>query len=155
MAETDSVLNSETRRALRRRGRQAGMLAIGAAVAIVIYGVAGVAAILSVPWQLQLGVTVGVTVVIPIAVPYAVLRVYGLSHRDVIFVGKRAYREGVAEATTFSTTRRTLDVFGESENRAVETTENGENPSPDEVKTDESSAESEPTDLQQQPEPEP
>lgn len=153
MAETDAVLNPESRRALRRRGRQAGMLAVGAAVAIVIFGVAGVAAILSVPWQLQLGVTVGVTVAVPIVVPYAVLRVYGLSHRDVIFVGKQAYREGAAEATALSGTRRTLNVFGESQNEsataeAVEATESGENPSPDEMETAENSTESEPTDLQ-------
>ena len=154
MAETDAVLNAETRRALRRRVRQVGMVAVGAAVAIVIFGVTGLAAILSVPWQLQLALAVGVAVAIPVAVPYVMLRVLGLSHRDVLYVGKQAYQEGVAEAIALSGTRRTADVFGENEGEIVEAAENSANPPPDEMDTDESSTESEPTDLQQQPQPE-
>lgn len=152
-SETDAVLNAETRRALRRRGRQVGMVVVGAAVALVIFGVAGLAAILSVPWQLHLALTVGVTVAIPVGVPYAMLRVGGLSHRDVLYVGKQAYREGVAEAIALTGTRRTADVFGESE--AAEPGEAAESPPADEMDTDESSTESEPTDPHQQTEPQP
>jgi hypothetical protein len=154
MAETDAILNPETRRALRRRGRQAGMLVVGGLVAIVMFGVAGLAAILSVPWQLQLAVTVGVTVALPVGVPYAMLRVLGLSHRDVLYVAKQAYREGAAEAIALSGTRRTADVFGERESVSgatipAEAAESAESPSPDEIDTDESSTEIEPTDQQQ------
>jgi hypothetical protein len=155
MTETDAVLNAETRRALGRRVRQVGMLVVGGLVAIVIFGVAGLAAILSVPWQLHLAVTVGVTVAIPVAIPYAMLRVLGLSHRDVLYAGKQAYREGVAEAIALSGTRRTADVFGERESTPGEVTESAKSPSSDEIDTDESSTESEPTDLQQQTEPQP
>jgi hypothetical protein len=155
MTETDAILNAETRRALGRRVRQVGMLVVGGLVAIVIFGVAGLAAILSVPWQLHLAVTVGVTVAIPVAIPYAMLRVLGLSHRDVLYAGKQAYREGVAEAIALSGTRRTADVFRERESGTGEAAESGESPSPDEIDTDESSTESEPTDLQQQSEPQP
>jgi hypothetical protein len=162
MTETDAVLNAETRRALGRRVRQCGMLVVGGLIAIVIFGVAGLAAILSVPWQLHLAVTVGVTVAIPVVVPYAMLRVLGLSHRDVLYAGKQAYREGVAEAIALSGTRRTADVFRESTNESGTGTETGtdeeaaesdESPSPDEMSTDKSSTESEPTDLHQQAEP--
>lgn len=157
MTETDAILNAETRRALQRRGRQVGMVVVGAAVAIVIFGVAGVAAILSVPWQLHLTVTLGVAVAIPVAVPYAMLRVLGLSHRDVLYVAKQAYREGVAEAIALSGMRRTADVFGERESESApgEPAESDESPSADEMDTDESSTESEPADFQQQAEPQP
>jgi hypothetical protein len=133
------------------------MVVVGAAVAIVIFGVAGLAAILSVPWQLHLAVTVGVTVAVPVAIPYAMLRVLGLSHRDVLYAGKQAYREGVAEAIALSGTRRTANVFGERESESTpgEAAESAEGPSPDAMDTDESSTESEPTDLQQQTEPQP
>jgi hypothetical protein len=159
MAETDAVLNAETRRALRRRGQQAGILVVGGLVAIVIFGVAGLAAMLSVPWQLQLAVTVGVTVAIPVGVPYAMLRVLGLSHRDVLYVGKQAYREGAAEAIALSGTRRTADVFSEPASASgadtpAEAAESAESPSPDEIDPNESSTEIEPTD-QQQAEPQP
>jgi hypothetical protein len=158
MTETDAVLNAETRRALGRRVRQGGMVVVGAAVAIVIFGVAGLAAILSLPWQLSLAVTVGATVAVPVGVPYAMLRVLGLSHRDVLYAGKQAYREGVAEAIALSGTRRTADVFGERESESgtgtdEEAAESDESPSPDEMSTDKSSTESEPTDLHQQTEP--
>lgn len=153
MAETDAVMNAETRRALRRRVRQVGMVVVGAAVAIVLFGVAGLAAILSVPWEISLVLTVGVTVAIPVGVPYAMLRVLGLSHQDVLYVGKQAYREGVAEVIALSGTRKTADVFGERESRTSEPAESAESPSSDEMDTDESSTESEPTDLQQQAEP--
>jgi hypothetical protein len=158
MAETDAVMNAETRRALRRRGRQVGMVVVGAVVAIVLFGVAGLAAILSVPWQLQVGVTVGVTVAVPVGVSYAMLRVLGLAHRDVLYVGKQAYREGVAEAIALSRTRHTADVFGEGTSEIgtgdpAEAAESDESTPADEMDTDESSTESEPTDLQQQAEP--
>lgn len=157
-AERDRVLNPETRRALGRRVRQVGMVVVGGLVAIVIFGVAGLAAILSVPWQLHFAITVGVAVAVPVAVPYAMLRVGGLSHRDVLYVAKKAYREGVAEAIALSGTRRTADVFSESTSESetgdlAEAVESGENPPADEMDTDESSTESEPTDLQQQAEP--
>jgi hypothetical protein len=113
-AEHDRVLNPETRRALGRRVRQGGMLVVGALVAIVVFGVAGLAAILSIPWQLSLALTTGVTVAIPVAVPYAMLRVLGLSHQDVLYVGKQAYREAVTEAIALSGTQQTADVFTES-----------------------------------------
>ena len=153
MNDADAILNAETRRALRRRIRQVGMVVVGGFVAIVIFGVTGLAAILSAPWQLQLALAVGVAVAIPVAVPYVMLRVLGLSHRDVLYVGKQAYQEGVAEAIALSGTRRTADVFGES--ASGEAAESGESPSSDEMDTDESSAESESTDFQQQPQPEP
>ena len=153
-AERDRVLNPETRRALGRRVRQVGMVVVGGLVAIVLFGVAGLAAALSVPWQLHLALTVGVTVAIPVGVPYAMLRVLGLSHRGVLYVGKQAYRECVAEVGALSGTRKTADVFGKSEIGTGEAAESDENPSSDEIDTDESSTGSEPTDLQQQPQPE-
>lgn len=113
MSENDTVMNDETRRALRRRGRQLSMWIVGAAVALVLLGMAGGAAILSVPWQFSLAVTVGVAVGFPVAVPYAMLRVAGLSHEDVAYVGKQAYREGVAEAIALSGDRQTADVFSD------------------------------------------
>ena len=113
MGDSDAVMNDETRRALRRRGRQLGMGVVGAAVALVLLGMAGGAAILSVPWQFSLAVTVGVTVGLPVAVPYAMLRVAGLSHEDVAYVGKQAYREGVTEAIALSGDRQTADVFSD------------------------------------------
>ncbi|HET7324721.1 MAG TPA: hypothetical protein VFJ06_10345 [Halococcus sp.] len=150
MADTDAVMNAETRRALRRRGRQIGMVAIGVAVAIVLFGVAGLAAILSIPWQLSRALTVGVTVALPLAVPYAMLRVLGLSHRDVIYVGRQAYREVVAEVIALSGTQQTAAVFTEN---AV----NGENsPSEaEEMNADEASTEHESTAQPQQAEPTP
>jgi hypothetical protein len=152
-AEHDRVLNPETRRALVRRVRQAGMLVVGALVAIVIFGVAGLAAILSIPWQLSLALMASVTVAVPVAVPYAMLRVLGLSHQDVLYVGKQAYREGVAEVIALSGTRETADVF--TENIAIgEDTENSP-PEAEEMDAEETSTESEPTDLQQQTEPDP
>jgi hypothetical protein len=154
MADTDAVMNDETRRALQRRVRQIGMVVVGAAVAIVIFGVAGLAAILSIPWQLSLALTTGVTFAIPVAVPYAMLRVLGLSHQDVLYVGKQAYREAVAEVIALSGTRETADVFTESIALGEET-ENSPSEA-EEMNADESSTESESTDLQQQQaEPEP
>ena len=137
MSETDAVMNAETRRALRRRGRQVGMVVVGTLVAIVIFGVAGLAAILSIPWQLSLAVTVGVTVAIPVAVPYAMLRVFGLSHYDVIFIGKRAYREVSAEIVARRVSQTRTGVFADSE-----TVESGGNPLPAREET-ESEGESE------------
>jgi hypothetical protein len=154
-AERDRVLNPETRRALGRRVRQGGMVVVGVVVAIMIFGVAGLAAVLSVPWQLSLAVTVGVAVAVPAAVPYTMLRVLGLSHQDVLYVGKQAYREAVAEATALSGTRKTADVFTKStsESGTGDPAEAAESTPADEMDTDESSTESEPPDLQQQAEP--
>lgn len=153
MTDADAVMNDETRRALGRRVRQGGMLVVGAAVAIVLFGVAGLAAILSIPWQLSLALTAGVTVAIPAAVPYAMLRVVGLSHQDVLYVGKQAYREGVTEVVALSGMRETADVFTESIALGEET-ENSPSEA-EEMDADESSTENEPTDLQQQTEPDP
>jgi hypothetical protein len=152
------------------------MAAVGGFTAIVLFGVAGFSAMLSVPWQLSVVVTVAVTVVVPIAVPYAMLRVLGLSHSDVVYVGKRAYREGVAEVIALSGTRKTADVFtGNPKNiESTESTESGAErgeeggeeadeesgeqsdtlPS-EQIATDANSTETEPTDLHQQTEPEP
>lgn len=122
MTESDAVLNDETRRALRWRGRQIGMVVIGAAVAL------------------------------PLAVPYAMLRVLGLSHRDVLYVGKQAYRETVVEVIALSGTQQTADVFTESNALDAE----AENSSPEAEEMDAAEAsEHESTDLQQQTEPEP
>jgi hypothetical protein len=146
MAETDAVLNAETRRALRRRGRQGGMVVVGAVVTIVIFGVAGLAAILSVPWQLHLAVTVGVTVAIPVAVPYAMLRVLGLSHQDVLYVGKQAYQEGVAEVIALGRTQRTANVFEESTSESG-TSEETENSPPGNGERDSTTDESAESDI--------
>ncbi len=152
MPGTDAILNAETRRALRRRVRQVGMLVVGAAVVIVIFGVAGLAALLSVPWQLHLAVTVAVTVALPVAVPYAMLRVAGLSHRDVAYVGKQAYREVVAETIALSGTRQTADVFTES----IATSADTENsPSEAEEMDADETSEHESTDQPQQADPTP
>jgi hypothetical protein len=152
MTDADAVMNDETRRALGRRVRQGGMLVVGAAVAIVLFGVAGLAAILSIPWQLSLALTAGVTVAIPAAVPYAMLRVVGLSHQDVLYVGKQAYREGVTEVVALSGMRETADVFTESIALGEETESSSSEA--EEMDAEETSTESEPTDLQQQAEPE-
>lgn len=152
MSDNDAVLNGETRRALRWRGRQIGMVAVGAAVALALFGVAGLAATLSIPWQLALALTAGVTVALPFAVPYAMLCVLGLSHRDVLYVGKQAYREVIAEVIALSGTQQTADVFTESNALDVET----ENPpsEAEEMDTD-GTSEYESTDQPQQAEPTP
>lgn len=113
MSDSDAVMNDETRRALRRRGRQLSMGVVGAAVALILLGVAGGAAILSLSWKFSVVATVLVAVALPVAVPYAMLRVAGLSHEDVAYVGKQAYREGVAEAIALSGDRQTADVFSD------------------------------------------
>jgi hypothetical protein len=153
MTDADAVMNDETRRALWRRIRQAGMLVVGALVAIVIFGVAGLAAILSVPWQLSLALTAGVTVAIPAAVPYAMLRMLGLSHQDVLYVGKQVYREGVAEVIALSGTRKTADVFTKS--IALDEETESSSSEAKEMDAEETSTKSEPTDQSQQAEPEP
>ncbi|WP_273837465.1 hypothetical protein [Halococcus sp. PRR34] len=114
MTAADTVLNAETQRALRRRVRQLKMVAVGGLVAIVLFGAAGLSATSSVPWQLSVVVTVVVAVALPVAVPYAMLRVYGLAHRDVLYVAKRAYREVAAEIIALSGTSTVSVAFGES-----------------------------------------
>lgn len=153
MAETDAVLNDETRRALRRRVRQISMVAVGAAVAIVLLSVAGLAAILSIPWQFSVALTAGVVVALPLAVPYAMLRVLGLSHRDVTYVGKQAYREAVAEAIALSGTQTLSPAF--TENIAIDADTENSPPESEEMEVEEmdateSSTARESTDSQQQ-----
>ena len=176
MTGSDTVLNAETQRALRRRVRQLKIAAVGGLTAIVLLGVAGLSAMSSVPWQLSVVVTVGITVAVPVAVLYAMLRVLGLSHRDAIFVGKRACREGVAEAIALSGTGRTADVFtepetaGDAESGDAEGEKGGEESGeeageesgeesdtlpPEQVAADANITESEPTNLHQQTEPQP
>ena len=165
MSETDAVMNDETRRALGRRGRQVGMVVVGGIVAIVLFGVVGLAAILSVPWQLHLVVTIAVALALPVAVPYAMLRVYGLATRDVVFVAKRAYREIAAEIIALSGTSTVSGAFDESgtdeapgvaSHSPVEDGSDDANPGFESGEsTDESSTETDPTDLQQQTDPQP
>lgn len=143
MTGTDAILNAETRRALRQRVRQVGMLVVGAAIAIVLFGVAGLAAMLSIPWQLSLALTTGVTVAIPVAVPYAMLRVVGLSHRDVLYVGKQACREGVAEVIALSGTQQTADVFTADNALDAETENSSPEAETEEMDADETSTDNE------------
>ena len=164
--EHDRVFNSETQRALRRAARLFGVAAIGVLTAVIILSLAAATAILSPPWQLHVAVTVIVTLALPVAVPYAMLRVYGLANRDVVYVAKRAYRETVAEIIALSGTSTASVAFDESGGTAEAT--DGASHSPVESgsddatpgfesgeSTDESSTETDPTDLQQQTDPQP
>ena len=122
--ERDRVLNAETRRALARAARLVGVVIVGAFTAVVGLSPAAATAVLSAPWQLYVAVTAITALVLPIAVPYAMLRVYGLAHRDVMYVAKRAYREVVAETIALSGTstasvafvEASSDTDGESDN---------------------------------------
>lgn len=176
--ERDRVLNAETRRALARAARLIGVAAVGVLTAAITLLFAVASAILAAPWQLHVAVTVIVALALPIAVPYAMLRVYGLAHRDVVYVAKRAYREVIAETIALSGSRTAADVFtetsesgesgesddvggetggeeGSEENREESGAESDNLPSEEMDTARESSTESEPTDLHQQAEPEP
>ena len=93
----DRVLNAETRRALAHTARLAGVAIIGALTVIIGLSLAAATALLSAPWQAYVAVTAIVALALPVAMPYAMLRVYGLAHRDVVYVAKRAYREITVE----------------------------------------------------------
>ncbi|GAA0464664.1 hypothetical protein MUK72_19285 (plasmid) [Halococcus dombrowskii] len=102
--DRDQVLNAETRRALGHAARLIGVAVIGALTVIVALALAAATAILSAPWQLYVAVTAIIAIVLPVAVPYTMLRVYGLAHRDVVYVAKRAYREITVEIIALSGT---------------------------------------------------
>jgi hypothetical protein len=163
--ERDRVLNAETRRALRRAARLFGVAAVGMLTAVITLSLAAATAILSPPWQLHVAVTVIVGLALPVAIPYAMLRVYGLANRDMVYVAKRAYREVVAEIIALSGTSTASVAFDESgtaeaadgashspeeggSDDAIPGSESGES-------TDKSSTDSEPTDLHQQTDPQP
>ena len=112
--ERDRVLNAETRRALSRAARLVGVVIVGVFTAVVGLSLAAATVMLSAPWQLYVVVTAIVAFVLPIAVPYAMLRVYGLAHRDVVYVAKRAYREVVAEIIALSGTSTASYAFVEA-----------------------------------------
>ena len=112
--DCDRVLNAETRRALGHVARLIGVAIIGALTAIVALSLAAATAMLSMPWQVYVAVTAIVATVLPIAVPYTMLRVYGLAHRDVVYVAKRAYREITAEIIALSGTSPASVAFVES-----------------------------------------
>ena len=112
--ERDRIFNSETHRALRRAARLFGVAAVGVLTAVVILSLAAATAILSPPWQLHVAVTVIVALAFPVAVPYAMLRVYGLVNRDVVYVAKQAYREVIAEIVALSGTSTASVAFDES-----------------------------------------
>ncbi|EMA54787.1 hypothetical protein [Halococcus salifodinae] len=112
--ERDRVLNAETRRALRRAARLFGVAAVGMLTAAAVLSLTAATAILSAPWQLHLAVTVIVALALPVAVPYAMLRVYGLAHRDVVYIAKQAYREAAAEIIALSGTSTVSVAFDEA-----------------------------------------
>lgn len=136
-AERDRVLNSETRRALTRIANLISTALIGLLVAVAILSLPALTAIFLVAWQLHLMVTVGVAVALPAVVPYVMLRMLGLSHRDVLYVGKQAYREAVTEIIALSGTQETADVFTEG----IAIGEDTENSLTEEVDATESSTE--------------
>ena len=163
--ERDRIFNSETRRALRRAARLFGVAAVGVLTAVIALSLAAATAILSPPWQLHVAVTVIVALALSVAVPYAMLRVYGLANRDIVYIAKQAYREVIAEIVALSGTSTASGAFDESgiaeatdgashspdrdgSDDAIPRTESGES-------TDESSTESEPTDSRQHTEPQP
>ena len=102
--DRDRVLNAETRRALGHVARLIGVAVIGALTVIATLSLAAATALLSMPWQVYVAATAIVAAVLPVAVPYAMLRVYGLAHRDVHYVAKRAYREIAVEIIALSGT---------------------------------------------------
>ena len=109
--DRDRVLNAETRRALGHAARLVGVVVVGAFTVIVALALAAATAMLSMPWQVYVAVTAIVAIVLPVAVPYAMLRVYGLAHRDVHYVAKRAYREIAVEIIALSGTAPTSVSF--------------------------------------------
>ena len=112
--ERDRVLNAETRRALGHAARLVGVIVVGALTVVITLSLAAATAMLSAPWQLYVAVTAIVAAVLPVAVPYAMLRVYGLAHRDVVYVAKRAYREIAVEIIALSGTPPASVAFVES-----------------------------------------
>jgi hypothetical protein len=110
----DRVFNSETRRALRHAVRLLGVAALGALTAAAVLALAAATAVLSVPWQLHVGVTAAVALVLPVAVSYAMLRTYGLAHRDTVYVAKQVYRETAAEIVALSGASTVSAAFDES-----------------------------------------
>jgi hypothetical protein len=112
--DRDRVLNAETRRALGHAARLIGVVVVGALTVVITLSLAATTAILSAPWQLYVAVTALVVAVLPVAMPYTMLRVYGLAHRDVVYVGKRAYREIAVEIIALSGTPPTSVAFVES-----------------------------------------
>ena len=107
----DRVLNAETRRALGHAARLVGVAVVGAFTVIVALSLAAATAMLSMPWQVYVAVTAIIAIALPVAVPYAMLRVYGLAHRDVVYVAKQAYREIAVEIIALSGTAPTSVAF--------------------------------------------
>jgi hypothetical protein len=100
--EADQILNAETERALRQAGRKLWTVFVGGFTAVILLSVSAVTALLSVSWQVHLGVTLAVSVAAPVAAAYMMGRVYGLSHSQAIQTGRRAVSEATTAAATFS-----------------------------------------------------
>lgn len=121
--DRDRVLNAETRRALGHAVRLIGVVVIGALTVIVALSLAAATAMLSMPWQVYVAVTAIVAITLPVAVPYGILRVYGLAHRDVVYVAKQAYREIAVEIIALSGTAPTSIAFVESTDTSTDADE--------------------------------
>jgi uncharacterized membrane protein YcjF (UPF0283 family) len=100
--EADQILNAETERALRQAGRKLWAVFVGGLTAIMLLSASAVTALLSVSWQVHLGVTLAVSVAAPLAAAYVMGRVYGLSHAQTIQTGRRAVSEATTAAATLS-----------------------------------------------------
>ncbi|GAA0459875.1 hypothetical protein MUK72_17775 (plasmid) [Halococcus dombrowskii] len=134
--ERDRVLNAETRRALGHAARLVGVVVVGALTVAITLSLAAATAMLSMPWQLYVAVTAIIATVLPVAVPYAMLRVYGLAHRDVVYVAKQAYREIAVEIIALSGTAPTSIAFVESTDASTVTDETADSVSHNPVEAD-------------------
>jgi hypothetical protein len=106
MTETDSILNAETRRALRAWGRKLSAVGAGVLTALLMLIPPAVTAMRPAGVLFHLAVTLTVSLSLPVMASYVAVRTYGLSHHEAVSVGKQAVREAVTATATFSEHQR-------------------------------------------------
>lgn len=102
MTEADAVLNAETRRALRNWGRRLFAVGAGVLTALVLLVPIAVTAVRPAGVLFHLAVTLVFSLVLPVIAAYVAVRAYGLTHDEVIRVGKRLIGTAVADISTLS-----------------------------------------------------
>jgi hypothetical protein len=102
MTEADAVLNAETRRALRNWGRRLFAIGAGVLTALVLLISIAVTAVRPAGVLFHLAVTLAFSLVLPIIAAYVAVRAYGLTHDEVIYVGKRVIGTAVEDISTLS-----------------------------------------------------
>ena len=100
MTESDAVLNPETRRALRKWGRRLSAVGAGALTALVMLVPPAVTAVRPTGVLFHLAVTLLSALALPIVTVYVAVRVYGLTHDEVLHVGRRALGTAIGAIST-------------------------------------------------------